>query len=252
MKVEDFVLQLDHDAVPWRLFTPKSAAKDYAVLWLQGWSSSMDSHRPGVERMVEQTGVTFATLDPAGHGRHQLPMEQSTRKQQLEEATAVFDELKKRGYEGIIVIGGSFGGYLAALLVAERPVHTVVLRVPANYPDDEFDLPYVQTLERRQDYAAYIKGRGSDEMLAHSAATRAIQAYDGLVYVLEHELDETVPAKIPKSYFAAAKKGNYLIVPKTKHSPKLMSNPAAHYAYVEHLLAAIVQAVQLQASLSAK
>jgi esterase/lipase len=241
----DYTLNLGQDEIPWRLLTPKGADTQYCVLWLQGWSSTMDSHREGVERMSAHTNTAFATLDPAGHGLHKLPIEQSTRKQQHEEVVAVFDELKKRGYGKIIVIGGSFGGYMAALLTDKRSVHAVVLRAPANYPDDEFEIPFGETL-RSKDYAAYTKTKESDEMLTKSAATRAIESYDGFVYVLEHELDTVVPQKVPKNYFAAAKHGNYLIIPKTKHSAKLMAEPELHFAYIEQLVEAIIKAIRLQ------
>lgn len=250
MKIEDFTLRLGKDKVPYRLFTPSGANTEFCVLWIQGWSSSMDSHREGVERMVEKTGIVFAILDPAGHGLHALPLEESTRKQQHEEVVAVFDELKSRGYEKIIVIGGSFGGYMTALLTGKRPVHAAVLRAPANYPDDEFEIQYKETL-RSKDYEAYTRTKEHDDMLANSEATKAIQAYDGFVYVLEHELDEVVPAKVPQHYFAAAKHGNYFIIPKTKHSPKLMENPQVHYEYIEHVVIAIVEAIKLQGKLEA-
>ncbi|MBA3238844.1 MAG: hypothetical protein H0T62_10945 [Parachlamydiaceae bacterium] len=64
MKIEDFVTTTKNDSIPWRLFLPKNATKEYCVLWLQGWTSSMDSHRESVERMSIHTGLTFATQDP--------------------------------------------------------------------------------------------------------------------------------------------------------------------------------------------
>jgi pimeloyl-ACP methyl ester carboxylesterase len=245
MGVEDFSLTLDNDQVPYRLFTPENATKEYCVLWIQGWSSSMDSHREGVKRMVEQSGITFATLDPAGHGLHKLPLEESTRKQQHEEVVAMFDELILRGFRKIIVIGGSFGGYLTALLTGKRPVYAAVLRCPANYPDDQFELKFKDT-SYQEDYAGYMKTAASDDMLKSSIATKAIQSYPGFVYVLEHELDEVVPAKVPLNYFSLSQHGNYFIIPKTKHSPKLMKNPAAHFEYIEKLVVAILKAIQMQ------
>ncbi|MDQ2993737.1 MAG: alpha/beta hydrolase [Pseudomonadota bacterium] len=248
MKIEDFTLNQVNEEIPWRLFTPEQSTKEFSVLWLQGWSSSMDSHREAVERMAKQSNTVFATLDYAGHGLHKLPLEKSTRKQQHEGVVAIFDELKKRNFDNIIVIGGSFGGYMTALLTAKRPVHTAVLRAPANYPDDEFELPYAQIF-RTKDYAAYIKTKDSDVMLFSSSATRAIQSYDGFVYILEHELDELVPSKVPKRYMEVAKHGNYLIIPKTKHSPKLMNNPVPHFVYIEYMVMTILNAVKIQETL---
>mgnify|MGYP002409848095 FL=1 len=224
------------------------ATKEYAVLWLQGWTSSMDSHREGVERMARTTGVTFATLDPAGHGLHELPLEQSTRKMQHEEVIAIYDELVKLGYKKIIVIGGSFGGYMAALLTGKRPVHAAVLRAPAMYDDTEFELEHSKT--RRWQNPLKGQEEKADQPYIHdNEALRSINNFDGQVFVLEHELDEQVPRIMPEMYFKHAKHGNYLLVPKTMHSPKLMKNPQPHFAYIEHLVVSIVKAIQLAANL---
>jgi len=67
---------------------------------------------------------------------------------------------------------------------------------------------------------------------------------------MEHELDEQVPRIMPQVYFKNAKRGNYLIVPKTMHSPKLMNNPAPHFAYIEHIVMSIIKAVQMQDALA--
>ncbi len=248
MKVEDFTLKHGADEIPWRLFSPDNDTKEYCVLWLQGWTSSMDSHRESVERMSSQMNMAFATLDYAGHGLHKLPLEESTRKQQHEEVLAVFDEVKKRGYEKIIVIGGSFGGYMAALLPAKRPVHTVVLRVPAIYDGSEFDLPHKET-KRWQNPDAYQEEKATAAYIKNNDAVRSIAGFDGFTYVLEHELDEQVPRIMPKTYFENAKHGNYLIIPKTTHSPKTMDNPVPYYAYLEHIVIAILEAIKMQGRL---
>jgi esterase/lipase len=250
MQIQDFTLKTTTDTTPWRLFTPKDASKEYCVLWLQGWSSAMDSHREGVERMAQQTGMPFATLDPAGHGKHPTPIEQSTRQQQHEEVVAVFDELKQQGYDKVIVIGGSFGAYMAVLLSAKRPVHTLILRAPANYPDAEFTLPYAKTSSFNRAPEESFAARRTDKSLLSNTAMQAVRAFDGFVYILEHELDDEIPTIVPKRYFAVAKKGNYLIIPNTKHSPKLMPNPQRHFDYIEHVIAAILKAIQLQDNLA--
>ncbi len=244
MDIQDFTLNLGADKIPYRIIKPEQATTEWCVLWLQGWTSSMDSHLEGVKRMVEASNIPFATMDYAGHGLHTQDIVTTTKKQQHEEVVAIFDAVKKLGYKKIIVIGGSFGGYMAALLSGARPVHAIIMRAPATYPDDEFDLPYNHT-SRYIDYSAYLKSKeqGGARLLENKAMT-AIKNYDGFVYILEHERDDVVPAFIPKTYFEAAKHGNYLIVPETKHSPKLMANPEQHYEYIEHLLISIIQAIQ--------
>lgn len=245
MRIENLNLKLSTDEIPWRIFSPDNDSKDYCVLWLQGWTSSMDSHRESVESMSNKMNMAFATLDYAGHGLHNISLEESTRKQQHEEVVAVFDELKKRGYKKIIVIGGSFGGYMAALLTGSRPVHAAVLRAPAIYDDNEFELPHKQT-KRWQNPDAYQKDKATAEYVKNNKAVRSISNFNGFTYVFEHELDEQVPKVMPMTYFENAKHGNYLIIPKTKHSPKLMDNPAPYYAYVEHIVISILEAIKMQ------
>jgi pimeloyl-ACP methyl ester carboxylesterase len=249
MQIEDFTLLHNDYVIPFRIFTPPHADKKYCVLWLQGWSSSMDSHREGVERMAKQANTTYVTVDPAGHGLSTIPLDESTRKQQLEEVIAIFDEITKRKFDNIIVIGGSFGAYLTALLTGERPVHTAILRAPANYPDDEFEYKFKDTL-RSKNYAGYTKTKESEQMLVNSSATKALARFDGYTYILEHELDEEVPSKIPKKYYEVAKHGNYLLIPNTMHSPKNMADPRAHFKYIEHIVASIIKAVRLQEELN--
>lgn len=249
MKIEDFRLDLHGDIVPWRLFVPSESTKEYGVLWLQGWSSSMDSHLAGVKRIAEQTNTAFVTLDYAGHGLHALHIDQSTRRQQHQEVVGVFDAFKALGYQNIIVIGGSFGGYMAALLTSARQVNTVVLRAPAMYADDEFETVHSKTttwLNPKRDPV----DRAADPYISDNAAVRAIRAFSGMTYVMEHELDEVVPSNMPRTYFENAKYANYILIPKTKHSPKLMKNPERHFAYIEHYVCAIIEATKLQKALT--
>lgn len=251
MTVEDFDVAAQKVVVPWRLLTPDDSTHEYCVLWLQGWTSSMDSHFEGVKRMSDKTKIPFATLDYAGHGRHQVKLDDSTRHQQHNEVVAVFDELKKRGFKKVIVIGGSFGGYMAALLAGVRPIHAVVLRAPAMYVDTEFDTRHAETAKwKNPDRDQHDKA--TDAYINDNEAVRAIQKFEGFTYVLEHELDEQVPQAMPRTYFENAKYGNYFIIPKTKHSPKLMDNPQPHFAYIEHVVISIIEAIKLENGLTSE
>ncbi|MCA9330639.1 alpha/beta hydrolase [Candidatus Saccharibacteria bacterium] len=220
MNISHGTLDIPDDPTPWVLVSP-SDDKTWCVLWLQGWTSTIDGHLEGITRMAEASGITFAMMDYAGHGSHPIPLANSTKKQQLTECLAAYDQLTDLGYERIIVIGGSFGGYTAALLAGERPAAAVILRAPAAYPDHEFELPYTETAESDKRYSSILN---VDEELT-SSAFNSIASYAGPVYVCEHEKDEVVPRQIPQEYFRKAQHGNYLLVPNTEHSPKTMTNP---------------------------
>ena len=63
---------------------------------------------------------------------------------------------RQRGVDrsSIAVVSSSYGGYLAAILSALRPVRWLVLRVPALYKDSEWEIPKDQ-LRRLQELEAY-------------------------------------------------------------------------------------------------
>ncbi len=185
MKVDNYTLA---DGTPWRLFTPDDAYDGWAVLWLQGFTSTIEGHHEGCERMSAASNVPFAILNYAGHGNHLVPLEQATRKQQFEEVCAVYDELVNRGFDKIIVIGGSFGGYMAALLAGSRKPQTVILRAAANYKDEEFDYPYAETTESKEGETKDLY-RQSIDTTHTNMATEALKSFNGTSYIIEHEAD---------------------------------------------------------------
>lgn len=238
MKVVDYTLA---DGTPWRLFTPDNAHDDWAVLWLQGFRSTIDGHSEGCERMSAASNVPFAVLDYAGHGDHTVPLEQATRQQQFEEVCAVYDELVNRGLDKIIVIGGSFGGYMAALLVGSRKPQAIVLRAAANYKDEEFEYPYAETTEGKEGEVKDLYRKSIDKTYSNKA-TAALKAFDGTSYIIEHEADTAITANIPRSYYHVAKHGNYIVIRGLEHSPKLMPNPTEWFDIVEHWMQTIIYA----------
>ena len=220
MKTTDHILNIPNDPTPWRLFEPAGNINGWAVLWLQGHTSTIEGHSEACERMAEEQHVTHAVLNYAGHGNHPTPLAESVRSVQLTEVIGVYDALVERGYAHIIISGGSFGAYLAALLTKHRTPAGVILRAPANYPDEELHLAYKQArLDDHTHNALETWRRGLPETYVNLPVT-ALAYYDGPVYVIEHEKDEIIPRNLPLSYFHAAKHGTYIILKDSVHSIK--------------------------------
>ena len=59
MKVDNYTLA---DGTPWRLFTPDNAHDGWAVLWLQGFTSTIEGHNDGCERMSVASNVPLLIL----------------------------------------------------------------------------------------------------------------------------------------------------------------------------------------------
>lgn len=242
MRITNSILELDD--TPWRLFEPdESHNREWCVLWLQGFRSTIEGHTDGVVRMAEATNTPFAMLDYAGHGTHPIALDEASRQQQFNEVLGVYDELVKLGFTKFIVIGGSFGGYLAALLVGSRTAEALVLRAPANYPEDEFMLPYRDTAAGREDAGHQLYRQSIDDHYVNDAV-QAVADFGGDTFVMEHEKDEVISSSIPKSYFNAAQHGNYLVIRGVKHSPKLMENPEKYFAIIEQWLTTIITAAK--------
>jgi hypothetical protein len=246
MKIIRSTLHIPGDPTP-RIIVQPNEQIDYCILWLQGWGSTIEKHLPQITALAEKTGTAVAMIDYAGHGSHPIPLEATTRRQQFQEAVAAFDSLIDEGYERIIVAGNSFGGYMSALLSAERHPYALILREPAIYQDDEFSLPYPE----RQGYRdkAYEEMKVTITPESDMAALHAVARFSGSVYVIEHEIDSVIPKNIPQAYFAVAKRGNYLVIPAADHAIATMPRPEKHYAYIAAALTHVVDLIQREATL---
>jgi dienelactone hydrolase len=74
-----------------------------------------------------------------------------SREESLRDILAAYDFLAAQpnvDSDSIAVVGSSYGGYLAALLTALRPVKWLALRVPALYKDSEWEPAQVQAADR--------------------------------------------------------------------------------------------------------
>ena len=96
MKITNGTLDIKNDPTPWVIVAP-SDDKEWCVLWLQGWTSTIEGHLDGIKRMAEESDVTFAMLNYAGHGTHPTSLDSSTREQQYTEVIAAYDQLVKLG-----------------------------------------------------------------------------------------------------------------------------------------------------------
>ncbi|MBP9667302.1 hypothetical protein KBD87_00640 [Candidatus Saccharibacteria bacterium] len=242
-KIINYTLELD--GTPWCLVVPDGASTEWCVLWLQGFISTIEDHTEGVVRMAEASSTAFAMLNYAGHGDNPIALSDATRTQQFDEVCAVYDELKKLGYRKIIANGGSFGGYMIALLTGARPLEAAVLRAPANYPDNEFQLPYRDTAAGK-DVAKHNLYLQQISPEYRNTAVDTLANYDGPTFVVEHGADEVIHSPIPKSYYNVAKHGSYIVIPGLKHAARDMPNPAHYYAIVEAWVETIIKIVRMQ------
>jgi len=239
------ILSIPNDPSPYVIVEPKNPKSDWCVLWIGGWTSAIDKHYGGLVRMADMSGVSFAMMEFAGFGQHPIALGDSTKAQQIVEARYFYDFLREE-YKKIIVIGGSFGAYVAAQLSDKNPA-AIVLRVPAIHDDQHEYIPYRRLKEDGndddKDYARLYAERWNENAPhVFDKTLKPLGEYEGMVYVIRHENDEEVPRWIPDLYFQTAKRGNYMLVPGAGHAP-MTTNAAApqkYYDYIEKMVTDIV------------
>jgi uncharacterized protein len=172
-----------------------------AVLFVHGWGSSQ-RRSIGKAKQLVNAGFVCLTFNLRGHARTVAQRDTVTRAQNLHDVIAAYDLLASQSdvdTERIGVIGGSYGGYLATLLTAERDVHALALRAPALYKDGDFDRPKRQ-LNLDPDLPAYRRRRlESSDNIALGAAAR----FDGDVLIVESEHDTVIPHPVIANYLRA-------------------------------------------------
>jgi len=169
-------------------------------LFVHGWGGDQGEDIAQAEALTRLGCVCF-TFDLRGHAGSDAERDGVTRQDGLEDVLAAYDQLASHPLvqtEGIGVIGTSYGGYLSALLTAHRPVRWLALRVPALYPDSEWDTPKARLdKEVVRRYRQEPQDEGNDRALSACAAFRG----DALLVSSEH--DEQIPREASVSYQAA-------------------------------------------------
>jgi uncharacterized protein len=167
------------------------------VLLVHGWGGDQ-SHYLARAREISGLGCLCLTIDLRGHARDEAHRETVTREDNLRDVLAGYDTLVGHPSvdpSAIAVVGSSYGGYLAAIASAMRPVKWLALRSPALYPDDEWLVPK-RKLDRDR-LAAYRRE------VIEPDASRALAAcgeFGGDVLIVESEEDHLIPHPVIVSY----------------------------------------------------
>jgi pimeloyl-ACP methyl ester carboxylesterase len=173
------------------------AAKVPGLLFVHGWGGSQEQDLARA-RAIAALGCVCLTFDLRGHAATEAQHYTVTRRDNLCDVIAAYDVLTREpgvAQDCIAVVGSSYGGYLASLLTAERPVRWLALRVPALYRDEKWDAPK-RTLDPG-DLVTYRSGIVPSE---ENVALSACSGFRGDVLVVESEHDHLIPHETILSY----------------------------------------------------
>lgn len=188
------------------------------VMLVHGWDGSQVQYLARA-RALAAMGCICLTFDLRGHARDKAHRATVTREENLRDMLAAYDLLAAHpavDSNAMLVVGSSYGGYLAAVMSALRPVRWLALRVPALYQDDDWLVPK-QQLSRTAlaQYRAQVQPPGSNRALAAS------HVFSGDVLLVESECDDIVPHPTIESYrsaFGGARSMTYSVIKGADHS----------------------------------
>jgi pimeloyl-ACP methyl ester carboxylesterase len=189
-------ISVDDQHIAGTLVTPGTLIP--GVLFVHGWGGSQQQYVARA-REVAALGCICLTFDLRGHAGTLQQQKTVTREQNLHDVIAAYDALVRQGgvdRSSVAVVGSSYGGYLAAMLTAHRPVRWLVLRVPALYKDSEWTQPK-DLLRKLQELAAYrlLAVRPSE-----SRALLACSQFKGDALLVESERDALIPPQVVANY----------------------------------------------------
>jgi dienelactone hydrolase len=190
-----------------------------ALIFIHGWKSNQEGN---IKRATEiaKLGFICLTLDLRGHGKSEGSNEQFSRQDHLEDIKTAYNYLaglKEVNPEKIGIIGSSYGGYLSAVASNFLDFKWLVLRVPALYFDQKFDVPTEKLIGKDETGEAF---KSTNLTPKESLALKGVANFQGDILIVESEKDEIIPHQVIENYlkYIPEKSLTYEIMKDTRHS----------------------------------
>jgi hypothetical protein len=151
------------------------------------------------ERLSKELDATSIVFDYSGHGDSPLDFDTIRPAQHFLEVIEVFDWVKQQyPNRKFIVIGSSYGGYLATQLTQYREFDVLVLRAPAIYRPADF---YTKAASEDKESTMSFR-KDADKLASHPLVARTSK-FKGKVLLIVHEYDELIPHQTTDAYAKA-------------------------------------------------
>lgn len=185
------------------IFYPTSKRDTYpAILFVHGWTADKTGTFQYAEALANDGFICFL-FDMRGHGMSEGDRNALTYKDFFDDVITAYDrllEIEGVDPENISAVGSSFGGYLIALLSSKRKLKSLVLRAPADYPNELFATSKIRTAGNDP---TVVKWREHVKEPNETFALEALHDFSGDVLLIESENDDYVPHQTILNYINA-------------------------------------------------
>ena len=226
MQSSQVQIQVGDDRLAGTLAVPSATLP--GVLFVRGWGGSQEQDLNCAQE-IAALGCVCLTFDLRGHAATKARRQEVTLAQNYADVLAAFDLLAAQpavDRSAIAVIGSSYGGYLGALLTAERSVRWLALRVPALYRDSGWS-----KAKAALDRADLQRLRRMVLTPENNKALQACATFAGDALIVESEQDDYVPHSTVANYVSAMRQARsitYRVIAGADHA---LSDPACQRAY---------------------
>jgi len=189
-----------------------------ALIFVHGWRSNRSGNSNRAEQ-ISKLGFICLAIDLRGHGDSDGLIEEFSRADHIEDIKSAYkylSNLPEVDENKIGIIGASYGGYLAAVSLNYLKFNKIVLRVPALYFDDNFNIPTDKLI--KGDPKAF---KTADLSPKNSLALKGLSNFQGEILIIESEKDKIIPHEVIRNYTAVIeyrRSLTYKIMKNTPHS----------------------------------
>ena len=203
-----------------------------ALIFVHGWESSKKGNVKRSEE-ISKNGFICLSIDLRGHGESEGTLKQFSRQDHLEDIKSAYKyitELKEVDQNKIGIVGASYGGYLAAVAVNYLKFDSLVLRVPALYFDDNFNVSTSKLING--DPKAFKTSNLTPEK---SLALKGIKNFPGDILIIESENDTVIPHAVIENYLETIEDKRRLTYKVMKNTPHALETETQEKEYVQIL-----------------
>lgn len=197
------------------------------LLVLPGWDDDGQQQFFALRAALQPEGWTCRRANLPDSSWPAEQRKATSRANALRQALDDYCALDSRLHGGpAVVLGFSFGAYIGAYVAASRPVHGLVLRSPALYPDEDWSTPK-EDLDKR-DLAAY---RRRVHAPFENGALGCCARFEGDVLLVDSEDDQVIPSPVITSYKAAFQRARSVTRYTVKGADHQLTDPRWQTAY---------------------